>query len=62
MADPICSIIVTPTDASSTELSVGSDATMTLTKVAHRYLAAADDEYTDPDDEMATLQHALSDG
>jgi hypothetical protein len=31
-----------------------------LTKIATRYLAQRQDEYTDPDDELATLQHALS--
>jgi len=31
-----------------------------LTKLASRYLAEREDEYTDPDDEQATLQHALS--
>jgi len=31
-----------------------------LTKIATRYLAQRQDEYTDPDDERATLQHALS--
>jgi hypothetical protein len=31
-----------------------------LTKIATRYLARRQDEYIDPDDELATLQHALS--
>jgi len=31
-----------------------------LTKIASRYLAQREDEYLDPDDEQATLQHALS--
>jgi len=31
-----------------------------LTKLVTRYLAERDEEYTDPDDEQATLQHALS--
>jgi len=31
-----------------------------LTKIATRYLAQRQDEHTDPDDERATLQHALS--
>ena len=31
-----------------------------LTKIATRYLAQRQDEHTDPDDELATLQHALS--
>ena len=31
-----------------------------LTKIASRYLAHHQDEYIDPDDEQATLQHALS--
>jgi len=31
-----------------------------LTKIATRYLAQRQDDYTDPDDERATLQHALS--
>ena len=31
-----------------------------LTKIATRYLSKRQDAYTDPDDEQATLQHALS--
>ena len=31
-----------------------------LTKIATRYLAQCEDDYLDPDDEQATLQHALS--
>ena len=31
-----------------------------LTKIATRYLAQSEDDYLDPDDEQATLQHALS--
>jgi len=31
-----------------------------LTKIATRYLAQRQDDYMDPDDEQATLQHALS--
>jgi hypothetical protein len=30
-----------------------------LTKVASRYLAEREDEYFDPDDDQATLHHAL---